>query len=193
MKVCSICGDPKPATEFYARSPRCKPCLSEYNRARYEADPEPAKRRAKARRDELRATNPPLPKRPKKTAEELAEIRRVAARQRYAADPDKYRVKSLVWQAAHPEGCRERTMRRKARLRAAPVVEMIDRQYIWSRDGGRCHLCGGAADPAAWHLDHLVPLSKGGEHSARNVRVSHPTCNLRRGDGRIPAQLLLVA
>lgn len=56
--------------------------------------------------------------------------------------------------------------------------------------GTSCHICGCAIDlnaprqtgKAGWqnglHIDHLVPLSKGGEHSLENVRPSHGLCNL---------------
>jgi 5-methylcytosine-specific restriction endonuclease McrA len=33
----------------------------------------------------------------------------------------------------------------------------------------------------AWDLDHVIPLSKGGEHSYDNVQVTHPSCNRKKG------------
>jgi len=45
----------------------------------------------------------------------------------------------------------------------------------------RADLCGKKVNPRRWHLDHIVPLSQDGEHSYRNVAVSCPTCNLRKG------------
>lgn len=79
---------------------------------------------------------------------------------------------------------------RNARVRGAPVVERIYRKVVFERDGGRCHICHKLVDPTYWHLDHLVPLSKGGEHSYRNVAVAHPACNLHR-NATGPAQLRL--
>lgn len=40
-------------------------------------------------------------------------------------------------------------------------------------------------------MDHLVPLSKGGDHSWENVALAHRSCNSKRGAGRLPAQLRL--
>lgn len=67
-----------------------------------------------------------------------------------------------------------------------------DRAYVYERDGGTCHLCRKKAPRHGFHLDHLVPLSKGGAHTCDNLAVAHASCNARRGAGRLPAQLLLV-
>lgn len=81
---------------------------------------------------------------------------------------------------------------RRARESGAERVEKIDREYIIARDGGTCHLCGKKPLRHLIELDHLVPLSKGGNHTADNLRVSCRRCNRVRNDGRLPAQLLLV-
>lgn len=43
------------------------------------------------------------------------------------------------------------------------------------------HICRVPADPCDWHLDHVVPLAGGGEHSYANTAVSHPICNRKKG------------
>jgi 5-methylcytosine-specific restriction endonuclease McrA len=68
---------------------------------------------------------------------------------------------------------------------------MIDPREIYDRDGGRCHICGKRVTFERMTLDHLVPVSKGGEHVALNVRIAHGSCNSSRGAGRLPAQLIL--
>jgi len=44
---------------------------------------------------------------------------------------------------------------------------------------------GLAWDPAKYHIDHVVPFSRGGDHSARNLKVIEKRQNLRKGD-RMP-------
>lgn len=57
------------------------------------------------------------------------------------------------------------------------------RADVWDRDGGICHLCGGlVAVGAEWHLDHVIPVSRGGTDEMRNVAVSHPFCNISKHD-----------
>lgn len=36
-------------------------------------------------------------------------------------------------------------------------------------------------DPAKYHIDHIVPFSRGGDNSARNLRVVEKARNLRKG------------
>lgn len=80
----------------------------------------------------------------------------------------------------HAELMRQGRERRRARQSAA-FVENIDRNEVLVRDGGLCCLCGEGVDTSGWHLDHVVPLSRGGEHSYANVAVTHPSCNQRKG------------
>lgn len=60
--------------------------------------------------------------------------------------------------------------------------ERIYRDVVWSRDNGICHICNKPCDIDRWHLDHIIPLSKGGTHTYDNVAVSHVTCNIRKKD-----------
>lgn len=60
---------------------------------------------------------------------------------------------------------------------------------IYNRDGWKCGICFAEVDrslswphPMSVSLDHIVPLSLGGEHVAENVRCSHLSCNVRRGN-----------
>jgi 5-methylcytosine-specific restriction endonuclease McrA len=32
-----------------------------------------------------------------------------------------------------------------------------------------------------WHVDHIVPISKGGPHSYLNVQLAHAKCNRTKG------------
>lgn len=68
---------------------------------------------------------------------------------------------------------------RRARKRDL-FVEKVYRPKVFKRDGGICGICHKAVDPANWHLDHIRPLSRGGEHSYANTQVAHPACNQRK-------------
>lgn len=52
---------------------------------------------------------------------------------------------------------------------------------VFERDGWRCGLCGGHVEPEDASLDHVVPLSKGGEHSYANTQCTHWKCNNTKG------------
>lgn len=70
----------------------------------------------------------------------------------------------------------------RARRVAHQTLSAVDRDAIWRRDAGICHLCLLPADAADWHLDHVIPIVHGGPHDPRNGAVSHPSCNLRKND-----------
>lgn len=88
--------------------------------------------------------------------------------------------------------------KRNARYRAA-IIEPVDPFVVFERDGWRCKICGrktdpgrrGTSDPLAPELDHIMPLSRGGEHSYRNTQCSCRRCNMAKGN-RPMGQLVLL-
>jgi 5-methylcytosine-specific restriction endonuclease McrA len=126
-------------------------------------------------------------------------VRRSAAKRR-ARDPegDKRRQAQATarWRARNPEKAREIVKavqrRHEARKRGAQRTEAVRLRILAERDGWRCHICGKLVTKKNWSMDHLVPISKGGDHTYDNVSLAHVSCNGRRQDGRTPAQLLFI-
>ena len=57
------------------------------------------------------------------------------------------------------------------------------RYSILKRDGFRCQICGrGAEDGVKLHVDHIIPVSKGGKTVPENLRTLCEDCNLGKGD-----------
>jgi 5-methylcytosine-specific restriction endonuclease McrA len=87
--------------------------------------------------------------------------------------------------------------KRRAQKRAA-VAERILLEEIRQRDRDRCGLCGGRVrdkpypHPLSPSVDHVVPLSEGGAHTAANVQLAHLRCNLQKGARGGGEQLRLV-
>ena len=111
------------------------------------------------------------------------------AARRYEANPDPARERANRWRRANPQARREYAQKREALEKGATKGERIYRSVIFERDSGECHLCGRKVDPKRWHLDHLVPLSIGGDHVYANVAVSHPRCNISKGNRAMNEQL----
>lgn len=72
--------------------------------------------------------------------------------------------------------------------RLGAFVESFTPREIFERDAWRCGLCGKKIrqdvrhpHPHSASLDHIIPLSKDGEHSRKNTQASHLVCNLRKG------------
>ena len=51
------------------------------------------------------------------------------------------------------------------------------------RQGNSCGICGKvieSMDEAT--IDHIVPISKGGMHSPKNMQLAHASCNSAKGN-----------
>jgi 5-methylcytosine-specific restriction endonuclease McrA len=103
---------------------------------------------------------------------------RVAKAERLAASRQ-------AWAVANWEKVREsnsRAARRRLIQKAATSDGPVDYAAILAEHGMVCHICGrpigGLSD---LHFDHVVPLARGGAHTAGNIRPAHKRCNLSKG------------
>ena len=79
---------------------------------------------------------------------------------------------------------RQQCAREKQNSRQRERALMTDsmRYEIMKRDGFKCCLCGAtAADGAKLHVDHIMPVSKGGKTERSNLRTLCEQCNLGKG------------
>ena len=53
------------------------------------------------------------------------------------------------------------------------------RFLVWERDGGRCARCGSTED---LEFDHIIPVSKGGSSTEKNVQLLCAKCNREKRD-----------
>lgn len=74
---------------------------------------------------------------------------------------------------------------RGAGERRKPVAERISfskamRERIASRQEYRCMYCGVRLEEG-WHLDHIFPISHGGDNEPENLQALCAPCNMRKG------------
>jgi len=181
-KHCPRCQQTKLRAEFYRASRRadglqglCKVCT---NQAKNESIQrkldyyrEMGRRHAKARRE--------------RSPEQI----KTEKRRDYEKHKDRYTRSRAAWFAAHP-GERERLHRlandRRRAREVGAYVEDVHRIVVWEHDGGRCYLCGDEVSFYAMHVDHVIPISKGGLHSYENVRATHADCNQYKAARLLP-------
>lgn len=91
-----------------------------------------------------------------------------------------------------------RQRRKRARKRQA-ISEPYTLAGIAERDGYRCGLCGKKVEmdlpynsPRAATIDHVVPMSAGGDNIRANVQLAHRRCNTRKSNRGGGEQLRLV-
>ena len=77
----------------------------------------------------------------------------------------------------------------RARAAGATIVEHISREVVGTRDHWTCQICHHPTNrdadplhPSAPTIDHIVPLSRGGQHTMTNVQLACYSCNSRKQD-----------
>lgn len=130
-------------------------------------------------------------------------------RRLYRADPDKFKSRSRNWRSSNPEYInkwyenrgrlvvrkwaqdnphkrRESCQRRRALLKGCDV-SLADIAAVVERSGGLCCLCNSLVPEGMRHIDHIVPLSKGGPHAQENLQMLCYRCNLSKGS-KLPGE-----
>lgn len=130
-------------------------------------------------------------KRPDVAAKRAEHKRRAAQRpenrDRHRKYDQEYRNRPEVRERRRKQ-LRIRTKWRRALTRGV-VAEKFDPDDVFERDNWQCQICGrrtlkskrGTAHTRAPELDHIVPLSAGGEHTIRNTQCACRSCNLEKG------------
>jgi 5-methylcytosine-specific restriction endonuclease McrA len=69
-------------------------------------------------------------------------------------------------------------------MKKTPRINIPDavRKYVLERDGGQCQSCGKNAREAQLHIDHIIPLAKGGSNDISNLQVLCQQCNQNKKD-----------
>lgn len=121
----------------------------------------------------------------------IRELRALKSREYRASNLGHVRSVELEWRIKNPDKRRSKDMKRYALKKGAVTLETITVMDVINTWGTKCHICKKEIDlnlprhvkDSRWgfHMDHLIPLFKRGQHTLSNVRPSHGICNLRKG------------
>lgn len=101
-------------------------------------------------------------------------------------NPEKKKDNYRKWCKANPEKLRANAHRRRAlklSSEASPVP--FDEVTQLKRQKHRCYYCGCKLDK--YHIDHVIPLSRGGSDHPDNKVLACPSCNLSKG-AKLPSE-----
>jgi hypothetical protein len=59
------------------------------------------------------------------------------------------------------------------------LISTQTKNAVWRRDGGRCIECG---SQERLEYDHIIPVSKGGSNTERNIQLLCEKCNRKKSD-----------
>jgi 5-methylcytosine-specific restriction endonuclease McrA len=82
--------------------------------------------------------------------------------------------------------------KRRAKLAQSPgnfTAADVARRCVEQK--GLCALCG-IPLTADFHVDHIIPISRGGSNDASNIQIAHPFCNRSKG-ARLPSPQVALA
>lgn len=107
---------------------------------------------------------------------------RDARRARYVADPGKVCAAVLSWQKANPEKKRALNRLRRSRSRGAEGKHTAeDILWLMGVQGSKCAHSWCRKDlKKERHVDHVIPLSRGGSNDRKNIALLCPACNMRK-------------
>lgn len=85
-----------------------------------------------------------------------------------------------AWKKANPEKVKVDIHRRRARERAAEGSHTADElKALFQRQRGRCAYCSKSIRNG-YHVDHIIPLARGGSNWISNIALACAKCNLTK-------------
>lgn len=190
-KVCTKCNKEKSLTEYHKKRDTkdglmsaCKECNCAKSKKYREENPE----KIKAQRKKYYQENPEKEKaRNKKWRKENPEKARAKSKKYREENKEKVRAYKKKWKKENPEKARAsnrlKNSKRRAQKRNTQVEVITDEllKEYWNKKGidpQRCFYC---EDRPYEHLEHCIPLSRGGTHTKDNLVPACASCNLSKG------------
>lgn len=203
LKICKKCKAEKPATEFHNRasakdglSHDCKVCARAANHEWRKSNPEKfaaskkawAAKNAEAEKERKRkwyiANKEFSAERGRLWRKENPE-KTEASRLKWAnANPLSARARVKKWASANPDAIAANSRKRRSMKRGAVGTHTAkDVSHIFESQRGKCTGCQSNLKKSGndkFHVDHIMPLSRGGSNDKYNLQLLCPLCNMRK-------------
>jgi 5-methylcytosine-specific restriction endonuclease McrA len=199
-KACTKCGQVKPLSEFFPRAnrplgyySRCKDCMYADNRAHYPIYYEANGTRKRAQVNAYTAEH-------REEANARSQLWRLTYPERYRAtmrrwvveNHDKILADKREYGRLKPEVGRAARVRRRTRIRGAKICDFTAAQWtaLLEEFDYACAYCNRPC--TEFHLEHMQPVSRGGNHTASNIVPACGDCNMAKHDKTLFEYLRLV-
>lgn len=202
VKICTKCQQSKPATTEYFSPGKtyrgglraiCKECRVKATAQYRIANPNQRKEYRRANRDRINAKVRKYNAANREHVNKRQRANYAANRQWRLSQRREYEKVNQAYIAhrnrnywrANPERMKAKNARRVARERNAPghhTAADIRQQYKAQK--GKCYYCDAKVGDS-YHVDHVVPLSRGGSNGPENIVIACVTCNSSKNN-RLP-------
>jgi 5-methylcytosine-specific restriction endonuclease McrA len=128
-----------------------------------------------------------------KNKDELNKYRRAKWPDLYKSKIEYHKQKGKKYRTENPDKIAGIARRKRAKKKANGWERYTEAQVL-ELHGAVCHICGDPIDLSLsrrigtknWemglHIDHVIPISKGGPDKLSNVKPSHGRCNISKSD-----------
>jgi len=185
MKICSTCKASKPFEEFYINKRtldgycyQCKKCQIGYAKNWMEKNPEKALAlKKKNNKKNIARFNDWSAKwrieNPKKIVENNAKY--------YFKNVEKIKEKNRIYREKNPEIIAAARHRYRALKRnASGSHDGEDIKFLFIAQKNLCAMCYTSLKKQKHHVDHIMPLARGGTNDKTNLQLLCPTCNRKK-------------
>lgn len=181
-KICTSCNGDKILSCFYRNknmkdvlSYHCKDCSkltaqnnkikdNQLRQKRYNADPEKFNQQSKKSHAKHRT-------------------KRLDKQKAYYQNNKEFcNIKDKIFREKNADSILLRNRQRKLLLKSFPIIKQSEVNAMLSAHDNKCLYCGVEVKRGInLHLDHKVPLCRGGKHTIDNLNPACQECNLRKG------------
>lgn len=166
-KICTKCKEELQLDNFYGTASKCKPCHKAYTRSWQKANPDKVRKYTKK-------SNKKSWQKQKEDKDYL--LKKQLYRQ---ATREKRTERAKVWnqnnKLKYQNNVRTSHLKRKAILNSQTFV--ISERELKALYASACAFCSSKDDIT---MDHIIPISRGGNHSIGNIQPLCRKCNSRK-------------
>ncbi len=188
MKFCKVCNTEKPLSDFSKNSTkkdglqyRCRSCMNRYTSAHHAQNKDSINAR---KADYYEQNKEHISARHARNYIENREHHLAVQAVYTAANIDKIRTRNAAYAKANPEIRRLSSRKRRALIwKAEGTHTQADVEKLFDLQRGKCATCSCSLKKKGknvYHVDHIMPLVRGGGNGPDNLQLLCPPCNLKK-------------